>query len=197
MKHGCVFMTLKINNSYLNNPRMHTKTGARQRWCLLLFFKSRRCFTAWIHSTRWNFKPPLLFRSIKMPSWCSLPYMTKKMLVWCVAYSSWQHAWALTPTCAAIFSQTPHFHKCVNRHTFQTWSHVTLISSPELRTLKDKWLEDVVTVTLNMAHQLLKISKKECERCFQQWRSHWKKRTGAEGAYFWGDCSMSRSVWYC
>jgi len=43
-----------------------------------------------------------------------------------------------------------------------------------------------------MAHQLLKISKKECERYFQEWKSHWKKGIGAEGAYFEGDCSMSQ-----
>jgi hypothetical protein len=39
---------------------------------------------------------------------CSLPYMTKKMAVFCVADSSQHSSGMLDPTYAAVFSQTPH-----------------------------------------------------------------------------------------
>jgi hypothetical protein len=58
--------------------------------------------------------------------------------------------WHTWPKLCSSCSQKETFHKCVNPHTPQTWSHVPFSSTWIRNTLKDKQFQDVKTIKLKV-----------------------------------------------
>lgn len=53
----------------------------------------------------------------------------------------------------------------------------------------DLWgrrFDDVEIVKQNMTHQFLSTSKRDVQKCFEQWKNHWNKCIKSQGNYFEG-----------